>query len=119
MTGVSTDRNTAAGRADISPRCTCAGARCTNSGLGVGTAEPGSAEGRFRTASPGNIALSGRCRHDGRFATLREVIEHDDTAVQRTKHLAGAMTEHPSGRAQPLRLNLSGVDELALEACLH
>ena len=53
--------------------------------------------------------------HDGRFATLREVIDHYDTGVQNNPNLAPVLRA-PDGT--PRRLNLTEAEKLALSAFL-
>jgi cytochrome c peroxidase len=55
--------------------------------------------------------------HDGRFATLREVIEHYDHGIQEAPTLSHRLRE--SGNGTVRRLNLSASDKDALEAFLH
>lgn len=50
-------------------------------GIGIGQAE--------------NIALTVPCMHDGRFATLEEVIKHYDSGVKRTPTLDPNLGKHP------------------------
>ena len=85
-----------------------------NNGLDAVFTDPGAGGGRFRAASLQNIAVTGPYMHDGRFSTLREVIDHYDHGIQFSADLAGLLTD----RGQPLRLNLSEDDKLALEAFL-
>src|SRR4029077_783186 len=49
--------------------------RPANNGLDTQFSDPGAGNGTFRAASLRNIAVSGPYMHDGRFATLREVID--------------------------------------------
>jgi cytochrome c peroxidase len=72
--------------------------------------------GVFRAASLRNIAASGPYMHDGRFATLREVIDHYDHGIQDSQNL-DAILRRVDG--QPRRMNLSEQDKDALEAFLR
>lgn len=45
-------------------------------------------EGKFKTPTLRNIALTGPYMHDGRFKTLRECINHYNTGFKYTKNLA-------------------------------
>jgi cytochrome c peroxidase len=72
--------------------------------------------GKFRAASLRNIARTAPYMHDGRFATLREVIDHYDHGVQDTVDLDGILRETTGGVR---RLNLTESDKLALEAFLN
>ena len=47
-----------------------------NTGLDAVLTDLGAGRGRFRPASLRNIAVTAPYMHDGRFATLRHVIEH-------------------------------------------
>jgi cytochrome c peroxidase len=70
----------------------------------------------FRSPSLKNAALSRRFMHDGRFASLEEVVEFYDSGVQPGPVL-DARLRTPGG--QPLRLNLSTADKAALVAFLR
>lgn len=52
----------------------------TDNGLGIITGNP-SDNGKFKTPSLRNLAYSAPYMHDGRFATLDEVLEHYSTGV--------------------------------------
>src|SRR5688572_20962643 len=87
-----------------------------NNGLDAEFTDPGVGNGRFRPASLHNIALTAPYMHDGRFATLREVIDHYDHGVKESPDLDTLLRDN-SGHA--VRLNLSEQDKDALEAFLH
>lgn len=53
-------------------------------------------EGKFKTPSLRNIAVTGPYMHDGRFATLEEVVEHYSTGVQAHPNLSGPL-DGPGG----------------------
>lgn len=72
--------------------------------------------GVFRAASLRNVSVSAPYMHDGRFATLREVIEHYDHGVKNSQNLDGILRD--VDRA-PRRMNLSEPDKDALEAFLR
>jgi cytochrome c peroxidase len=90
-----------------------------NNGLDVVSADPGRGLPRneFRAASLRNIAVSGPYMHDGRFATLREVIDFYDSGVQQAEWLSNLLRDVPA--RTPRRLNLSEEDKQALEAFLN
>jgi cytochrome c peroxidase len=90
-----------------------------NNGLDVVSADPGRGLPRneFRAASLRNIAVSGPYMHDGRFATLREVIDFYDSGVQQAEWLSNLLRDVPL--RTPRRLNLSEEDKQALEAFLN
>jgi cytochrome c peroxidase len=87
-----------------------------NNGLDAAFTDPGVGNGRFRPASLHNIALTAPYMHDGRFATLREVIEHYDHGIQSGPDLDSLLRD-TDGNAR--RMNLSEQDKDALEAFLH
>jgi cytochrome c peroxidase len=88
-----------------------------NNGLDLVPLDLGAAFGHFRVASLRNVALTAPYMHDGRFATLREVIEHYDHGVVETEHLSDGLREFHGGPVR--RLNLTEQDKNALEAFLH
>ena len=71
--------------------------------------------GRFKTTSLRNIELTAPYMHDGRFATLEEVVEHYNSVVQAHPTLAPALTD-PNGN--PVQLNLTNAEKAALVAFL-
>jgi len=87
----------------------------TNNGLDLILTDRG-LNGLFRTASLRNVAVSGPYMHDGRFATLREVIEHYDAGVVDSPELSPAL--RVNGGGPPRRLNLTEQQKAALEAFL-
>jgi cytochrome c peroxidase len=72
--------------------------------------------GKFRAASLRNIALTAPYMHDGRFATLRDVINHYDHGIKDSVDLDFALRDQ-FGAAR--KMNLSEEDKDALEAFLH
>lgn len=85
--------------------------------LGAFEANPRAAFlGAFKTPSLRNIALSAPYMHDGRFATLAEVVEHYNSGVKNHPNLGAALRD-PNGN--PLRLNLSQAQKDALVAFLQ
>ena len=69
--------------------------------------------GRFATPSLRNVALTAPYMHDGRFATLEEVVAHYDHGIARTPSLDPNLGKHPDGG-----LHLSAADREALVAFL-
>lgn len=53
--------------------------------------------GTFVTPSLRNIALTAPYMHDGRFATLEEVLDHYSEGVRRTDTLDPNLAKHPDG----------------------
>lgn len=69
--------------------------------------------GKFRSVSLVNIALTSPYMHDGRFATLEEVVEHYNTGAKYSPNVSNAIIENGLGG-----LNLSSVQKLDLVAFL-
>lgn len=67
----------------------------------------------FKSPSLKDVSVGGPFMHDGRFATLAEVVEHYDSGVQGGPALDQRL-RGPGG--QPIRLNLSAADKAALVA---
>ncbi len=68
---------------------------------------------KFSTPSLRNVALTAPYMHDGRFATLEEVVEHYSSGVHRSPTLDPNLAKHPEKG-----LNLSTEDKAALVAFL-
>ncbi|MCB0629529.1 MAG: cytochrome c peroxidase [Saprospiraceae bacterium] len=66
----------------------------------------------FKSPSLKNVAITGPYMHDGRFATLQEVIEHYNSGIRGGTTLDSRL-QLPNTN-QPLRLNLSDEDKAAL-----
>jgi cytochrome c peroxidase len=75
-----------------------------NTGLDATITDPGAGNGRFKTPSLRNVAVRTPFMHDGRFATLEQVVEHYDSGVQNNPGL-DPILRGPNG--QPRRLNLT------------
>ncbi|MCA9605004.1 MAG: cytochrome-c peroxidase [Myxococcales bacterium] len=73
--------------------------------------------GEFKAPSLRNIALTAPYMHDGRFATLEEVVSYYDSGVQAHPNLDPALSAGPGGA--PMRLNLTAADRVALVAFLR
>jgi cytochrome c peroxidase len=70
-------------------------------------------QGRFAVPSLRNVALTAPYMHDGRFATLEEVVEHYSSGVKPSRSLDPNLAKHPTGGIQ-----LSAADKRALVAFL-
>jgi cytochrome c peroxidase len=70
--------------------------------------------GKFATPSLRNVGLTAPYMHDGRFATLDEVVAHYCTGVKRSATLDPNLAKHPEGG-----LHLSTEDQRALVAFLE
>jgi cytochrome c peroxidase len=96
--------------------------KVANIGLEVNTVDKGIMDvtgnptdaGKFRVPSLRNIALTGPYMHDGRFATLRDVVNHYNSNVQRTSNLASELTNGWTDGGEPRQLNLtnSEIDDI-------
>lgn len=92
-----------------------------NDGLAPSDADTGrfritgleSDRGKFATPSLRNVALTAPYMHDGRFATLEQVVEHYNTGIVRSPTLDPNLAKHPDGG-----LHLSPADCRALVAFL-
>jgi cytochrome c peroxidase len=71
--------------------------------------------GRFKTTLLRNIEYTGPYMHDGRFASLEEVIEHYYDGIQNHPRLSPALTD---ANDNPIQLNLSDAEKSALLAFL-
>ncbi|WP_445750098.1 cytochrome-c peroxidase, partial [Polaribacter sp.] len=71
--------------------------------------------GRFKTSTLRNIELTAPYMHDGRFATLEEVVEHYNSGIQAHPTLSPALTD---GNGNPIRLNFTETEKAALVAFL-
>jgi cytochrome c peroxidase len=71
--------------------------------------------GRFKTTSLRNVELTAPYMHDGRFATLEEVVEHYNSGIQKHPTLAPALQDN---NGNPIRLNLTETEKAALVAFL-
>lgn len=85
--------------------------------LGVGQTTGNAAQnGLFKVPSLRNIAERAPYMHDGRFATLEEVVEHYSTGVKNHPNLSPELRT-PNGA--PLNPNFSPAQKAALVAFLH
>lgn len=73
--------------------------------------------GKFRVPSLRNIGFTAPYMHDGRFATLEEVVEHYSGAVSPHGNLHSLLIDPIT--SQPILLNLSPTEKQALVAFLH
>jgi cytochrome c peroxidase len=71
--------------------------------------------GRFKTSTLRNIELTAPYMHDGRFATLEEVVEHYNSGIQAHPTLSPALTD---ANGNPIQLNLTETQKSALVSFL-
>ena len=74
-------------------------------------------DGKFKSPSLRQTALTGPFMHDGSLETLRDVIDHYSEGIQAHPNLDPRLRQGRNG--PPQRLNLSVADKEALEAFLH
>jgi len=86
----------------------------TDAGVG-GITNIASQNGLFKVSSLKNIELTAPYMHDGRFATLEQVVEHYNSGIQPNANLAPELKD-PNGN--PKQMNLSVADKAALVAFL-
>ncbi len=95
-----------------------------NNGLDLVTTDPGAGstfpgnpifESRFKTSTLRNIELTAPYMHDGRFATLEEVVEHYNSGIQAHPTLSAALTDD---NGDPVQLNFTATEKAALVAFL-
>ncbi len=70
--------------------------------------------GKFKTPSLRNVAVTGPYMHDGRFATLEDVVAHYSGSMERTATLDANLAKHPAAGIQ-----LAPEDQRALVAFLR
>ena len=95
-----------------------------NIGLGpAGEGDQGAGDGRFKAPSLRNVAVRAPYMHDGRFATLRAVIEHYDRDVTANPFLDMTLIDRrlavTGGPIRPAPLELTEAEIDALIAFLH
>ena len=86
----------------------------TDRGFGAITGDINN-DGMFKIPSLRNIELTGPYMHDGRFATLDEVLEFYSHGIQEHKNLDHALKDE---FGNPLKLNFSEIEKQALIAFL-
>lgn len=89
-----------------------------DNGVGDITGNPAD-NGRFKSSSLRNVALTAPYMHDGRFATLEEVIEHYSTGVELSPNLDPRLVVPGSNPPEPRRPNFAPEQVDALIAFLN
>ena len=75
-------------------------------------------DGFFKATTLRNIEVSAPYMHDGRFATLEQVVDHYDTQVKSNPTLSPLLRGDFSNSGPPRQLNLSAENKAALIAFL-
>jgi cytochrome c peroxidase len=88
--------------------------------LGVGGVAPirPNLIGAFKNSSIRNIELTAPYMHDGRFATLEQVVEHYNSGIQAHPNLSPPLRVNPNGPVIPVTLNFNATQKSALVAFL-
>ena len=73
--------------------------------------------GVFKIPSLRNVALTAPYMHDGRFATLEDVVEHYNSGIKKSPNLDSVLKSWDTGDA--ITLNLTDNEKSALVAFLH
>jgi cytochrome c peroxidase len=89
-----------------------------NTGLDATVTDAGAGNGRFKAPSLRNVEVRAPYMHDGRFATLEQVVDFYDRGVQNNPGLDPRLRAGPGPNAPPLRLNLTREERDALVAFL-
>lgn len=84
-----------------------------DAGMGANTT---GAEGVFKVPSLRNVSLTGPYMHDGRFATLMDVVNHYNSNIQKHDNLDPRLRDW---EGNPWRLNLNDQQKQALVAFLN
>lgn len=87
-----------------------------NNGLAANYNDEGMGKGKFRIPSLRNIALTAPYMHDGRFATLGEVVEHYNSGIVSHPDLDNNLKDI---NGTPLRMNLNLQEKQALIAFMN
>ena len=75
-------------------------------------------EGKFKVPFLRNVALTAPYMHDGRFASLEDVIDHYSEGINMHPNLDFRLRD-PNTQDQPMRMNFSESDKTALIAFLR
>lgn len=91
-----------------------------NADGGVGAIDGVAADaGKFKAPSLRNVALRAPYMHDGRFATLEDVIDHYDHGIAADANLDPALRQGPPASVTPIQLHLTPDEKAALVAFLN
>ena len=70
--------------------------------------------GRFRVPQLRNVALTAPYMHDGRFKTLKDVLNHYSSGIKNTPNLDDRLQVN----GEPMRMNISDDEQDAIIAFL-
>ncbi len=86
------------------------------SDVGMGVFDP-ALVGVFKIPSLRNVAMTAPYMHDGRFATLEDVVNHYNTGIKKSPNLDNVFKSWDTGEA--VKLGLTDEERSALIAFLH
>lgn len=89
-----------------------------DSGRAVITGDPADV-GKFKVPTLRNIALTAPYMHDGRFATLEEVVEHYNSGIQANPNLDDRLTVEGITGGTPKQYNMTAYQKAAIVAFLR
>lgn len=89
----------------------------SDNGLGTLTGDP-SDDGKFKIPTLRNIEVTAPYMHDGRFATLEEVIEHYNSGIQAHPNLDDRLTVEGQIGGTPKHYNMTTYQKQSLVAFL-
>jgi cytochrome c peroxidase len=92
-----------------------AGDGLRNNGLDSDASHDPGRSGHFKSPSLRNVAARARFMHDGRFKSLREVVDHYDSGIEPHPNLDGLLKRG----ARPVRLDMTDAEKDALIAFLN
>ncbi|MFK7808510.1 MAG: cytochrome-c peroxidase [Saprospiraceae bacterium] len=87
-----------------------------NNGLDLEYEDDGAGNGEFKVPTLRNITLTYPYMHDGRFATIDEVLKHYETGIKPHQNLSPALK---TNSGQPKRIDLDNGKKEALKAFLE
>lgn len=83
------------------------------------TADQGAGNGFFKSPSLRNIAVGAPYMHDGRFATLMEVVEFYNSGIRGHRNLSPDLTSDGRVGGRPIRMGLNQEEKEALVAFME
>ncbi|MDV5169678.1 cytochrome-c peroxidase [Photobacterium rosenbergii] len=83
------------------------------------SSDQGAGNGFFKSPSLRNIAVGAPYMHDGRFATLMEVVEFYNSGIERHRNLSPDLTSNGQTGGTPIRMSLSQEEKEALVAFME
>ncbi|TND06539.1 MAG: cytochrome c peroxidase [Bacteroidetes bacterium] len=88
-----------------------------DSGYALVTGDPADI-GKFKVPTLRNIGVTGPYMHDGRFATLEDVVEHYNSGIQGNPNLDDRLTVEAITGGTPKQYNMTAYQKAALVAFL-